>query len=230
MKKRGSHMVLKIKDIELYYEQYGMGRPLILLHGNGEDHTIFQEAIAILAHHFTIYALDSRGHGNSSKVKTLHYEDMADDVYQFIDTLQLEKPILYGFSDGGIIALLVALHHQEILSRIIVSGVNVNPKGLKAKWRYLFRLCYWITRSAQLKLMLEEPHIPYQTLENITIPVDILAGKKDMIASTHLVGIRNHLSKGNLTIFPKETHGSYVIHSEKIAHFILEKVKENNEE
>jgi len=105
MKKRGSHMVLKIKDIELYYEQYGMGRPLILLHGNGEHHTIFQEAIAILAHHFTIYALDSRGHGNSSKVKTLHYEDMADDVYQFIDTLQLEKPILYGFSDGGIIAL-----------------------------------------------------------------------------------------------------------------------------
>ena len=223
-------MLLKINDIELYYEQYGTGRPLILLHGNGEDHTIFQEAVAILAHHFTIYVIDSRGHGKSTKVKTLHYEDMADDVYHFIVTLKLEKPLVYGFSDGGIIALLVALYHSEMLSRIIISGINVNPKGLKAKWRYLFHFCYCFTHSAQLKLMLEEPNISYLDLEKIQIPVDIFAGERDMIAYTHLVEISEHLSKGHLTIFPKETHGSYVIHSKKIAQFILERIKKNNEE
>lgn len=216
-------MLLKIKDVELNYEQYGQGEPLLLLHGNGEDHTIFQEAISLLATHFTVYAIDSRGHGKSTKVKVLHYEDMADDVYQFIVSLQLEKPIVYGFSDGGIIALLLALHHSEILSRIIVSGVNIYPEGLKAKWRYLFRFCHFFTRSAQLKLMLEEPHISHQELENIQIPVDITAGERDMIAYPHLIEIQNRLSKGTLAVFSRETHGSYVIHSDKIAQFILEK-------
>lgn len=221
-------MLLRIRNIELNYEQYGQGKPLVLLHGNGEDHTIFQEAISLLATHFTVYAIDSRSHGKSTKVETLHYEDMADDVYQFIVSLQLEKPIVYGFSDGGIIALLLAMHHSSILSRIIISGVNIHPKGIKTKWRHLFRFCHFFTRSAQLKLMLEEPNISHQDLEKIQIPVDITAGEKDMIAYPHLVEIYNHLPKGNLIIFPKETHSSYVIHSDKIARFILEKAKENS--
>ena len=56
-------MNLQTSKVNLYYEKYGEGQPLILLHGNGENHKIFEKSIAVLKEHFTVYALDSRGHG-----------------------------------------------------------------------------------------------------------------------------------------------------------------------
>ena len=97
-------MIQQTSKINLYYEKTGTGVPLIMLHGNGEDHTIFNKATAVLKKHFTVYAIDTRGHGKSSPVDELHYEDMANDVYEFICKLNLEKPIVYGFSDGGILS------------------------------------------------------------------------------------------------------------------------------
>jgi len=73
-------MFLNVNGISMYYEQTGAGRPLIMVHGNGEDHTIFNEAAAVLKDHFTVYAVDSRDHGLSSKVNGLHYLDMAEDL------------------------------------------------------------------------------------------------------------------------------------------------------
>ena len=61
-----------VNGIRLWYEQYGEGRPLVLLHGNGEDHSIFDEAMGVLGERFTCFALDSRGHGNRDPVDKLH--------------------------------------------------------------------------------------------------------------------------------------------------------------
>ena len=115
---------IKVNNINLFYTCTGSGSPLIMLHGNGEDHTIFDEAVALLSKHFTVYAIDSRDHGQSDKVDELHYDDMAEDIRIFIEELGLEKPILYGFSDGGIIGLLLAIKYPELLSKVIGSGVN----------------------------------------------------------------------------------------------------------
>ena len=54
---------------EIYYEKIGTGKPLILLHGNKEDHTIFNKLTASLKNSFTVYSIDSRGHGKSSSTK-----------------------------------------------------------------------------------------------------------------------------------------------------------------
>ena len=78
-------MILKINEIELFYEKYGSGKPIILIHGNGEDHSIFDEIIPLLSNYFTVYAVDLRGHGKSSKINEYNYQDMADDIlYQRI--------------------------------------------------------------------------------------------------------------------------------------------------
>ena len=61
-------MTININGLVIYYEKSGKGEPLILLHGNGEDHTIFENSILILEKQFTVYALDTRGHGQSDKV------------------------------------------------------------------------------------------------------------------------------------------------------------------
>ena len=66
-------MFIHVNGVRLFYEKQGTGKPLILLHGNEEDHRIFDEAIELLKKHYTVYAVDSRGHGQSDKVLEYHY-------------------------------------------------------------------------------------------------------------------------------------------------------------
>lgn len=218
-------MFFESEGVRLYFEKAGQGRPLILLHGNGEDHTIFDEAAALLREQFTVYAIDSRGHGQSSAAEELHYTEMAEDVYRFICDNNIEKPIIYGFSDGGILALLLAAKYPELPERAIVSGVNVQPKGIKPFWLVLFRLIHFFTKSPAYALMLNEPNISDEMLGRITIPVEVLGGSRDMISRSHMKAIAEAIPLGNFTELHGEDHGSYVVHSEKIAKIILEKGK-----
>jgi hypothetical protein len=97
-------MFITVNGIRLYYEKYGEGRPLVMLHGNGEDCTIFDRAWPILEKRFCCYLVDSRSHGQSEEGE-LHYETMAKDMLYFLDMLDLRDVIFYGFSDGGIVGL-----------------------------------------------------------------------------------------------------------------------------
>ena len=223
-------MQIKVNNINLFYTCTGSGAPLIMLHGNGEDHTIFDEAVEVLSKHFTVYAIDTRGHGQSEKVEEFHYDDMAEDIRIFIEKLQLEKPILYGFSDGGIIGLLLASKYPELLSKVIGSGVNVNPDGLVKGWHFIFKIIYFFNRSPLFKLMLTEPDITAEELGKITIPVFLTGGSKDMIEQKHMKYVTDSIPGGKLTIFNGEKHGSYIIHSQKIAEVILELCELNESE
>ena len=117
-------MVANVNGVELFYEVSGAGRPLVMVHGNGEDHTIFDEAAEYLQQRYTCYRIDSRGHGQSSPVSELHYADMAGDVIAFLEQLDLQNVIFYGFSDGGIVGLLAAAESKRITT-LIVSGANL---------------------------------------------------------------------------------------------------------
>ena len=90
-------MKAEVNGITLWYEVRGQGKPLILLHGNGEDHTIFDELAARLGEHYTVYAVDSRDHGRSSRMEKLSYEIMASDVEALIESLGLRgaAPVSY---------------------------------------------------------------------------------------------------------------------------------------
>ena len=219
-------MFLDTGKIKLYYEKTGTGTPIILLHGNGEDHKIFDKAVRILKNHYTVYAIDSRDHGKSGKVNELHYEDMADDVYDFITFLNLEKPIVYGFSDGGIIALILAVKNQNNLSKIIISGVNAVPNGLKAIHILTYKISYFFHKNSKVKMMLTEPNITDNMLKSIKIPAVITAGSNDMIKQSHMKHIADCIPNSTFTVFKNELHGSYIVNSTKIAEFILK--QDNN--
>lgn len=214
-------MRLNTGSVTLHYEQAGNGRPLILLHGNGESSAIFDKAIPLLAERFTVYAVDSRGHGQSSPVSEYHYADMAQDVADFIRLLGLERPIVDGFSDGGIIALLLAIRHPDMVGGIIGSGVNVRPDGLKRRWLWLMRLQQLFRPSPLTKLMLTEPNITDDELRTIRCPAVITAGSRDMLRQAHMRHIAEVIPGGRYLLLKGETHGSYIVHSEKIAEIIL---------
>ena len=215
-------MNFQTSGANLYYEQYGSGEPLILLHGNGEDHKIFDKAIPLLQKSFTVYAIDTRGHGQSSPVSEFHYDDMAQDIYEFITGMNLEKPTVYGFSDGGIVALLLAIRYPELMTRIIISGANSTPYGIENRWRTLFKLIYMVTKKPQFRLMLEEPNIPDHQLASIKIPVFATAGTKDMIKLSHTQRTVNTIPGCEANMLIGEGHSGYVVHSEKIAKYILD--------
>ena len=205
-----------VNGLKLFYHKEGSGRPVILLHGNGEDHTIFDVAIKDLARSYTVYALDSRSHGKSDPVPTLSYREMAEDVAAFIRQQGLEKPALVGFSDGGVVALLVALRWPDLPGRLVVAGANMTPAGIKQPWRTLMRVQNRISPDHKLDLMLTQPHLAGWQLTGITAPTLVLAGEKDLIDENQTRRIARSIPGAKLLILPGETHGSYVIHSDKL--------------
>ena len=201
--------------IKLHYEVYGEGNPFILLHGNGEDISIFKTLIESLKKDYQVYAIDSRSHGLSDTAP-VHYDLMAEDIKSFIEELGLIKPIIYGFSDGGIVGLTLASKYPQLVGTLISSGANVFPKGIKWFIRYFFIIENFFKPSPLLELMIKEPNLTAEELNKITCPTLILTGSRDMIPIKHSEYIAKCVPNATLKILKKETHGSYVINSEKL--------------
>lgn len=209
-------MNISINNVNIHYEVYGKGSPIILLHGNGESIEIFDKLISKLKLTNTVYAIDSRCHGLSQNTKEISYELMTEDITKFIHKLNIQKPVIYGFSDGGIVALMIAIKEPYLLSKIILSGVNIYPKGMKKSTLLFCKLSYFFTRNKLIKMMCYEPNISLKTLNTIITPTYILAGENDVIRYEHTKLIADSLPNSTLEIIAGENHSSYIIHSEKI--------------
>lgn len=205
----------------LHYQQWGSGHPLILLHGNGEDLTIFNEAAQVLSERFCVYAPDLPGHGRSHRPQVLHYRHIAQAIRSFIRSLGLEKPYLYGFSDGGIIGLMLAIDSPHLLSKLVISGANLEPEGLGLFTRMSTAVRCRLTGPEKAQMMLSEPYISTQSLGSITVPTFVTAGQFDCIKPAHTRLIAASIPGSRLDIFPGQFHGSYVVHSPKIAQYLL---------
>lgn len=220
LKQDGEIMFVTLNQNDIYYEVSGSGRDLILVHGNGEDHTIFNEGIEMLKDRFRCWAIDSRGHGKSSAVKEYHYADMADDLAAFMDHYDLHDVLYYGFSDGGIIGLLAAMKTDRI-STLVISGANLTPSGVKPGLHMTMQIMNFLRPSPLIRMMLEEPHITKEELEQIQIPVLVLAGENDVIKQGETGQIASFLPNAKMHIIKGEGHGSYIVHSTKFVKYLI---------
>ena len=212
-------MIAHVNRIDIFYEKTGTGRPLVMVHGNSEDHRIFLEAAEILKKDFTCYLVDSRSHGQSENVMILHYEDMAADMIAFLEALDLNDVIFYGFSDGGIIGLLAASQCSRITT-LITSGANLTPDGVKCGLKLLLKAIYTFVKDPKIRLMLQEPHIKEDTLQKITARTLVLAGSKDLVRESETRQIAAGIPGAELRILEGEGHGSYIVHKQKIDEII----------
>ncbi|MFV0527998.1 MAG: alpha/beta fold hydrolase [Lachnospiraceae bacterium] len=209
-------MFVQIEEVKIFFEKSGKGQPILLLHGNGEDHTIFRELVQKLSRQYSVYAIDSRNHGQSSSGHPISYDAMMQDMYGLIRELRLEKPILLGFSDGGITGLLLAQKYPELLDRLIVCGANMYPSGMK-KWAIvLMALAYLTGRKPEIKMMLTEPHMKAEELAGIRTATHVLAGSRDLIRTAHTKALAECIQGSTLAILQGETHSSYVLNNEKL--------------
>jgi len=197
-------------DIQLHYTKQGSGAPLLLLHGNGEDGTYFIHQTAEFSRDFTVYAIDTRGHGKSPRgAAPFTLSQFADDLLSFMDGHGLPQADILGFSDGGNIALLFALRYPHRVRRLILNGANLDPAGMKPAVLRAVEEEYEAAeeqgndRHADLMaLMLREPHIDPAELGTLTVPTLVLAGDRDMIREEHTRLIAASIPDGSLAILP----------------------------
>ncbi|MSS20525.1 alpha/beta fold hydrolase [Pseudoramibacter porci] len=211
---------IRLNGLTLRYQIVGQGRPMLLVHGNGEDHRIFDRSVHLLKSHFTCYLIDSRGHGESSPVDTFHYREMAEDMLLFLREKDLKDVAFVGFSDGGIIGLLAAAMTRRITT-LIVCGANRRPEGLRWFFRLPLRVFNCFRKDPLRQLMLHEPDITDQELQQIRADTLIVAGQHDLVKRQETDEIAAMIPHAREMILPGESHASYVVNSDKLGKMIL---------
>lgn len=207
----------------IFYSEYFPADPqaptLILLHGNGEDHTYFVKQIPAFSPHFRLILMDTRGQGQSTGGDgELNFSVFAADLLALMDHLQIAKAHLLGFSDGGNLALTFALAHPERVQSLILNGANLEPGGVKLSTQLPIVLGYGCCRllspfshkarqnGALLGLMVNHPHIPPQALAALTMPALVIVGERDMIRDRHSQLIARSLPNAQFVRIPGGDH------------------------
>jgi pimeloyl-ACP methyl ester carboxylesterase len=207
--------------VRLYFEVYGAGEPLLMVHGNGGSIADMGAQIAHFRRRHQVIAMDSRDQGKSAdSPDKITYEKMTDDLAALIDYLKLGPVNVLGWSDGGIEGLLLGIRHPQKVKKIIAMAANLNPSE-QAVYPDVLRVVKSMVDAIpaearqtphgrrELKvtgMMLEEPHIELEALAGITAPTLVIAGDHDLIRDEHTIAIFQQIPNSQLAILPNATH------------------------
>lgn len=208
-----------VNGVKLYYEVYGKGEPLLLIHGNNSSMSAFNKQLDVLSKKYMVIALDSRGQGKSTSDNTkITYELMAEDVNAFLDKIQMKRVNILGWSDGGNIALILAMQHPDKVNKMAVMGTvlynddtsvtsetnklirkqvkEMEDKGIPdTNMDYRFKM-----------LLLTEPHINPDSLQKIQSPTLVMAGQHDVVKERHTKLIAEKIPHSKVVIFKGADH------------------------
>lgn len=204
--------------ISFYYETYGKGEPLLLLLGAGQSLGAFAEQIDFFSKHYKVIAVDSRGRGRSGdKVdEPFTYVEQAKDMKLLLEALKIEKAHVVGWSDGGIIGLIMAMRHPEKVNKLVAMAANINPDGVVAehaeKTKELLKEMEFKNDDKDktdikiYRALINHPQLEYKDLGVITAPTLIMAGDHDIIKHSHTLQIYEAIPNAHLAILPGESH------------------------
>ncbi|WP_343637037.1 alpha/beta hydrolase [Fluviicola sp.] len=222
-----------VNGLKMYYEIYGTGKPLVLIHGGGSTiQTSFEKVIPLFAKNRKVIAVELQAHGRTNdRNQDLSFEQDADDVFQFLKNLEIEKADFFGFSNGGTTALQIAIRHPEIVNKLVLGSALAKrngvpdwfwgfmeqaslenmPEQLKAAYRKVAsdpeRLQVMHDRDA--KRMVHFKDIPDEKITAIKAPTFIIVGDKDVILPEHALQMHRQISNSQLAIIPGG-HGEYI--------------------
>lgn len=212
-----------VNGIDLYYETYGSGEPLLMLHGNGGSIASFKFQIPFFAKYYHIIAVDSRLQGRSGgSADTISYDLMASDFNALLDYLHIDSAYVLGWSDGGIDGLILAMKYPDKVKKLAVSGANTVPDSTALPYSDILDMENFVYNNKQaskkdialVKMMLDLPNIQYSDLHKIKCPVLVMAGDHDIIRPEHTLKIYQNIPGAELCIFPDSGHGVCLQHPE----------------
>jgi pimeloyl-ACP methyl ester carboxylesterase len=215
---------LNIRGIVIYYETYGKGEPLLLIHGNGGSIQSMANQIPYFAADYCVIAADSRAQGKSTDPSdSLSYEMMADDMNALLEALHFDSAYVIGWSDGGIIGLLLAIRHPEKVRKLAVTGANIRPDSTAVANADILSMRQQVNQLTNVKqdpllknqlklirLMIDQPNISQEALRSIHCPTLVIGGDHDIIKPAHTLEIFQSIPKGYLWILPGSGHSTLV--------------------
>lgn len=215
---------IQINDIKMYYEVYGEGKPLLLIHGNKTGIKGWKPQIDYFAKKYKVFAVDCRGRGKSELGKdSLSYKQIANDLSQFVTQMNLDSINILGKSDGGIVGILMGIYYPEKINKIVAFGSNMKSdttalykatlEEIKKERIFADQMIAkgdtsqnWKIEQQRNRMMEFQPNISSEELNKINVPVLVMSCDRDVIKIEHTLFIYNNIKFSNLSIFPGELH------------------------
>jgi len=220
-----------VNGVHMYYEIHGRGRPILLLHGGIAGQSLWPKTIAALAKDHQVIAPEQMGHGRTPDVPTseFSYAQMAADTFALLEKLGTTQVDIVGWSDGGVLGLLLAIEHPRLVRRLVTSGTNVDDEGVPpprkaelepADLPAFFREAYekyspdglqhfpmFLKRVS--KMWRTYPYFDRSRLKEIRCPTMIVAGDRDFTPQVQTIHISQEIPGAQLMIVPGTGHGTF---------------------
>ncbi len=221
-KEAGNYITLD--GAKLYYEVYGTGKPLVLIHGNGGNIAYMKPQIEYFSKKYKVIVPDCRGRGKSELGNdSLTYDQIAKDVAGILDQLHIDSAYIVGRSDGAIISLLLAINYPVKVKKAVAFAANLTPdtvalypftfEELKTRRRNADEMLAkhdttqnWKLIQQRNRMMEFQPNITAADLKKIKCPVLVMSTDRDVIPEEHTLFIYRNITKGNLCILTGEKH------------------------
>ena len=212
----------RVNGIQLGYQEFGKGKPVILLHGGFGSLEMFGPNIDLLAKGHRVIGVDLQSHGRSPAAdRQMRFETMADHIAAFIKELDLGKAALFGFSLGGGVALRTAIQHPEAVDRVILMSTVFKSDGWYPEMRAAMKsmgpetaepmkqspmyqayqqvapnVDDWPKLVKQLTDLLKLDYDWSAEIPKLPVPVMIVVGDADGLPPSHAVEFFNLLGGG----------------------------------
>lgn len=214
----------EINGAKIYFEEYGKGEPLLLIHGNGGSIETMGNQIDYFKSKYRVIVADNRGQGKSElKTDSLTFVQITKDTEELVNRLKLDSINIIGWSDGGIVGLQMAISGKTKIKKIVAMGANLRPdttaiyswasKDLQVMRKMVISKIKekdtsenWNLMKQISGLLADQPNIAVKDLSKIKAKVLVIAGDRDVIRNEHSVEIFENIPKAQLCIMPGETH------------------------
>lgn len=242
---------LKVKSSSLYYEEYGQGQPLILLHGGMGSINNFKKVIEPLSKQFKVYAIDSPGQGRSPQIDSISYKIFADYYAAFIDEMKLDSAYVMGWSDGGNSAFILVHDRPDKVKKVVAIGANsdtdgyndgmlnwvkswkIDPvtAGINNGWLAEFNKLSpnaktWEKSFVQIKNMwITNEVISDANLAKIKSKFLLMYGDRDLTKLDHVLHLKNTIKGSQLCVLPNTPHNVFNSKSEMVSKIVIDFLK-----
>jgi pimeloyl-ACP methyl ester carboxylesterase len=223
----------EVNGIKMYYEIYGEGKPLVLIHGGGSTiQSNFGQVIQLFAKNRKVIAVELQAHGRTSdRGKDSSFEQDADDVAALLKNLNIDKADFFGFSNGGTTTIQIALRHPELVDKIVLGSTLCKRNGVPAPFFDFMKQAsianmpqelkdaymavtpnadgLQIMHDRDAKRMVNFKDIPDAQIKSIKAQTLIIIADKDVITPEHAIEMHRQIAGSELAIVPG-VHGEYI--------------------
>jgi pimeloyl-ACP methyl ester carboxylesterase len=222
-----------VNGIKMYYEIYGQGKPLVLIHGGGSTiQTTFGRVIPLFSKNRKLICVELQAHGRTSdRAAGLSFEQDADDVADLLKNLGIEKADFFGFSNGANTALQIAIKHPKLCGKIVAGSFLLKRDGaFPGFWGFMkngtfeqmpqqFKDAFLEHTPDSAKLltmyqkcadrMIHFSDFPDDQIRSIKAPVLLVNGDQDVATAEHVVAMSKLIIGSRVAIIPGG-HGAYI--------------------